>query len=62
MTDEQPVTYFVALPFTTAPDGPAPGQAEQCQSSSAAVRTAQVVCTENLTPDILVMESTEDST
>lgn len=31
------VTYYVALPFTVAEDGIAPGQAEECPTENAAV-------------------------
>jgi hypothetical protein len=37
------VTYYVALPFTAADDGAAPGEASECQSASAAVRRAEVL-------------------
>ncbi|MGB3045004.1 MAG: hypothetical protein WBB98_17665 [Xanthobacteraceae bacterium] len=37
------VTYYVALPFTVADDGVAPGEASECQSASAAVRRAEVL-------------------
>lgn len=37
------VTYYVALPFTAAEDGVAPGEAAECQSASAAVRRAEVL-------------------
>lgn len=37
------VTYYVALPFTAAEDGVAPGEAVECQSASAAVRRAEVL-------------------
>lgn len=35
------VTYHVALPFTAAEDGVAPGEAAECQSSHAAIRKAE---------------------
>lgn len=35
------VTYYVALPFTAAEDGVAPGEAAECQSSHAAIRKAE---------------------
>jgi hypothetical protein len=37
------VTYYVALPFTAANDGIAPGEAVECQSASAAIRRAEVL-------------------
>lgn len=37
------VTYYVALPFTAADDGVAPGEAAECQSASAAMRRAEVL-------------------
>ena len=37
------VTYYVALPFIETPDGPAAGQAQECQSEFAAVRTAETL-------------------
>ena len=35
------VTYYVALPFVDSPDGPAPGQAQECPSETVAVSTAR---------------------
>ncbi len=35
------VTYYVALPFFETPDGPAAGQAQECQSEYAAVHAAE---------------------
>ena len=35
------VTYYVALPFTAADDGAAPGEAAECQSAQAAIRRAE---------------------
>jgi hypothetical protein len=35
------VSYYVALPFTAADDGVAPGEAAECQSSHAAIRKAE---------------------
>lgn len=35
------VTYYVALPFITADDGVAPGEAIECQSAHAAIRKAE---------------------
>ena len=37
------VTYYVALPFTAADDGVAPGEAAECQSASAAIRRAEAL-------------------
>ena len=37
------VTYYVALPFIETPDGPAAGQAQECQNEYAAVRTAETL-------------------
>ena len=37
------ITYFVALPFIETPDGPAAGQAQECQSEFAAVRAAETL-------------------
>ncbi len=37
------VTYYVALPFTAADDGIAPGEAVECQSSSAGIRRAEAL-------------------
>jgi hypothetical protein len=37
------VTYFVALPFTAADDGIAPGEAAECQSASGAIRRAEAL-------------------
>jgi hypothetical protein len=37
------VTYYVALPFLKTEDGVAPGQAQECQSESAAVRLAETM-------------------
>jgi hypothetical protein len=37
------VTYYVALPFTAADDGVAPGEAAECQSALAAIRRAEVL-------------------
>ena len=37
------VTYYVALPFVQDDGGPAAGAAEECQSSSAAIRRAEVL-------------------
>ena len=37
------VTYYVALPFTAADDGIAPGEAVECQSSSAGIRRAEAI-------------------
>ena len=34
------VTYYVALPFTNSEEGPAPGQAQECQSERMALMTA----------------------
>jgi hypothetical protein len=40
------VTYFVALPFTRNEDGDlVPGEAQECQTSSSAVRRAQSLAT-----------------
>lgn len=42
------VTYYVALPFTAADDGVAPGEAAECQSAHAAIRKAeQLSCVAN---------------
>ena len=35
------VTYYVALPFIRTEDGSAPGQAQECQGESAAIRRAE---------------------
>jgi len=35
------VTYYVALPFIRTEDGTAPGEAQECQSESAAIRRAE---------------------
>jgi len=35
------VTYYVALPFINGEDGPAPGEAKECQSEPMAVRVAE---------------------
>lgn len=35
------VTYYVALPFIETPDGPAPGQAQECPSEAVAVSAAR---------------------
>ena len=40
MTD---VTYFVALPFVTADDGVAPGEAVECFNPNAAVMRAEAL-------------------
>jgi hypothetical protein len=37
------VTYYVALPFLRADDGPAPGEAKECQSGGAAIRLAEAM-------------------
>ena len=37
------VTYYVALPFIETPDGPAAGQAQECQSEYVAVRAAELL-------------------
>jgi hypothetical protein len=37
------VTYYVALPFIRADDGPAPGEAKECQSEGAAIRLAEAM-------------------
>ncbi|MBI5129522.1 MAG: hypothetical protein HZA66_08770 [Rhodopseudomonas palustris] len=37
------ITYYVALPFTAADDGVAPGEPAECQSASAAIRRAEVL-------------------
>jgi hypothetical protein len=38
-----PVTYYVALPFIETEEGPAPGEAKECQSSGAAIRMAEAL-------------------
>jgi hypothetical protein len=35
------VTYYVALPFIRTEDGTVPGEAQECQSESAAIRRAE---------------------
>jgi hypothetical protein len=35
------VTYYVALPFIRTEDGTAPGEAQECQSESVAIRRAE---------------------
>jgi hypothetical protein len=35
------VTYYVALPFISAEEGPAPGEAKECHSEGIAIRTAE---------------------
>ena len=35
------VTYYVAMPFVAADDGPAPGEATECTSANAAVMRAE---------------------
>ena len=35
------VTYYVALPFIRTEDGTAPGEAQECQGESAAIRRAE---------------------
>ncbi len=37
------VTYYVALPFVMADDGPAPGEATECLSANAAVMRAEAL-------------------
>ena len=37
------VTYFVALPFITGPDGLAPGEAMECFSPAAVVMRAEAL-------------------
>ena len=37
------VTYYVALPFIGTPDGPAAGEAQECQSEYSAVRAAEAL-------------------
>lgn len=39
------VSYYVALPFTAADDGVAPGEAAECQSSHAAIRKTEQLST-----------------
>jgi hypothetical protein len=36
-------TYYVALPFLASEDGPAPGEAVECQSPGTARRTAETL-------------------
>lgn len=36
-------TYYVALPFVASEDGPVPGEAVECQSSSSAKATARAL-------------------
>lgn len=36
-------TYYVALPFIASEDGPVPGEAVECQSSSSAKATARAL-------------------
>jgi hypothetical protein len=38
-----PVTYYVALPFIRTEDGTAPGEAQECQSETAAIRRAEAM-------------------
>lgn len=35
------ITYYVALPFIRTEDGTTPGEAQECQSESAAIRRAE---------------------
>jgi hypothetical protein len=37
------ITYYVALPFIETPDGPAAGQAQECQNEYAAMRAAETL-------------------
>lgn len=37
------MTYYVALPFLPSEDGPAPGEAVECQSIGTAKRTAEAL-------------------
>ncbi len=37
------VTYFVALPFVSADDGIAAGQAQECPTANAAIRKAEAL-------------------
>jgi hypothetical protein len=37
------VTYYVALPLIRTEDGSTPGEAQECQSESAAIRRAEVM-------------------
>ncbi len=37
------VTYFVALPFVAAEEGPTPGQAQEYQSENTAIRAAEAL-------------------
>ena len=38
-----PVTYYVALPFNQSEDGVTPGEAQECQSESVAIRRAEAM-------------------
>ena len=40
------VTYYVALPFLRTEDGVAPGEAQEMQSKSAAIRRAEAMARE----------------
>lgn len=37
------VTYYVAMPFVAADDGPAPGEAVECTSAAAAIKRAEAL-------------------
>ena len=37
------VTYYVALPFIRTEDGSAPGEGQECQSATAAIRRAEIM-------------------
>jgi hypothetical protein len=54
------VTYYVALPFVKSEDGSAAGEAKECQSSSEAIRKAEVMSRDPLNVGALAFARTGD--
>lgn len=53
-------TYYVALPFVASEDGPAPGDAIECQSSSSAKATARALSHNALYVGAIAFQRTGD--
>jgi hypothetical protein len=54
------VTYYVALPFIRTEDGSAPGQAQECQGESGAIRKAEAMSRDPANAGAIAFKRTGD--
>ena len=54
------VTYYVAMPFIRTEDGSAPGQAQECQGASGAIRKAEAMSRDSANAGSVAFKRTGD--